>query len=286
MKANVATSDQSRRLIICEWTTNLCYPVRRYRSSPPARRQSQHHSRAKRRLPQTARPSHSNQPDRQQAGHGPCPPAHKPPPQTTHPGQGRPPADRPHSTAAGWRHRDAHSATGVDVEDRCPDGLRDFKITGFAKPHVDPSALCSSERFFCRFRCLGPQAEVAGVSGLCAWAAANASRWRRDSRVVAYLMAIMRAVVMAAPSSSVQATARPSGTCWSSGAAGGSAPVTRRQPIRTAFWAASTAIIPAACSSAWTERLAPFSAIGVPRAAAMTTAIRGAFARNHLTAHR
>ena len=81
MKANVATSDQSRRLIICEWTTNLCYPVRRYRSSPPARRQSQHHSRAKRRLPQTARPSHSNQPDRQQAGHGPCPPAHKPPPQ-------------------------------------------------------------------------------------------------------------------------------------------------------------------------------------------------------------
>jgi len=32
MKANVATSDQSRRLIICEWTTNLCYPVRRYRS--------------------------------------------------------------------------------------------------------------------------------------------------------------------------------------------------------------------------------------------------------------
>ena len=81
MKANVATSDQSRRLIICEWTTNLCYPVRRYRSSPPARRQSQHHSRAKRRLPQTARPSHSNRPDRQQAGHGPCTPAHKPPPQ-------------------------------------------------------------------------------------------------------------------------------------------------------------------------------------------------------------
>jgi len=218
MKANVATSDQSRRLIICEWTTNLCYPVRRYRSSPPARRQSQHHSRAKRRLPQTARPSHSNQPDRQQAGHGPCPPAHKPPPQPPTPDKdGLRPTD-----PIRRRHRDAHSATGVEVEDRCPDGLRDFKITGFAKPHVDPSALCSSERFFCRFRCLGPQAEVAGVSGLCAWAAANASRWRRDSRVVAYLMAIMRAVVMAAPSSSVQATARPSGTCWSSGAAGGS----------------------------------------------------------------
>jgi hypothetical protein len=79
----------------------------------------------------------------------------------------------------------------------------------------------------------GAQAQIAGVSELLAWAAA--SRWRRGNRKDAYLMAIMRDVVMAAPSSSVQATARPSGTCWSSGAAGGSPPVTRLQPIRAAF---------------------------------------------------
>ncbi len=280
MKANVATSDQSRRLIICEWTTNLCYPVRRYRSSPPITAPQPGHATAT--SDRTAQPL---KPARPASRLGTDPARLPTSPPTTHPGQGRPPADRPIRRRPVGGQRDAHSATGIYVEDRCPDGLRDFKITGFAKPHAEPSAPCSPE-IPLPAPSGGPQAQGAGVSWLCAWAAANASRWRRGNRLTAYLMAIMRAVVIAAPSSSVQATARPSGICWSSGAAGGSAPVTRRQPTRTAFCAASTAIIPAACSSARTERLASFSAIGVPRAAAMAAAIRGAFARNHLTAHR
>ena len=111
------------------------------------------------------------------------------------------------------------------------------------------------------------QAQVARVSALFARAAA-ASRWRRGNRKDAYLMAIMRAVVTAAPSSSVQATAWPSGIRWSSGLPGGSLPVTRLQPTRATFWAASTASSPAACFSARLERSLPSSAIGIPRAAA------------------
>ena len=110
------------------------------------------------------------------------------------------------------------------------------------------------------------QAEVALVSELFAWAAA--SRWRRGNRKDAYRMAIMRAVVTAAPSSSVQATAWTSGIRWSSGLAGGSVPVTRLQPTRATFWAASTASSPAACFSARLERSLPSSAIGIPRPAA------------------
>ena len=81
-------------------------------------------------------------------------------------------------------------------------------------------------------------------------------------------MANMRAVVMAAPSSSVQTTACISGTCWSSGAAGGSVPVTRLQQTRISFPAASTAISPVASFSARLARLSPFSAIGIPGTAA------------------
>jgi hypothetical protein len=97
-------------------------------------------------------------------------------------------------------------------------------------------------------------------------------------------MANMRAVAMAAPSSSVQATAWPSGICWSSGLAGGSLPLIRLQPTRITFWAASTAISPAASFSARTERPSPFFAIGSPRPAAKHRAICGVFTRNHLTA--
>ena len=61
---------------------------------------------------------------------------------------------------------------------------------------------------------LGSQAQTAELSGLSASAAAAdsvmLSCWLRNSLDV-YLMAIMRAVVIAAPITSVQATARPSG---------------------------------------------------------------------------
>ena len=98
-------------------------------------------------------------------------------------------------------------------------------------------------------------------------------------------MANMRAVAMAAPSSSVQATAWPSGTCWPSGLAGGSLPVIRLQPTRITFWAASTAISPVASFSARTERPSPFSAIGSPRARCQAPRPSAAsFARKHLTA--
>jgi len=118
---------------------------------------------------------------------------------------------------------------------------------------------------------LSPPAPVCSqdsLSGFFAGLAANACCWRRGNRLDAYRMAIMRAVATAAPSSSVQATAWTSGICWSSALAGGSLPVIRRQPIRATFWAASTAISPAASFSARTEGPSPFSAIGVPRAAA------------------
>jgi hypothetical protein len=125
---------------------------------------------------------------------------------------------------------------------------------------------CLGRTLNCTAIVASAQAEVARVSELFAWAAA--SRWRRGNRKDAYLMAIMRAVVTAAPSSSVQATAWTSGIRWSSGLAGGSVPVTRLQPTRATFWAASTASSPAACFSARLARSLPSSAIGIPRPAA------------------
>ena len=49
--------------------------------------------------------------------------------------------------------------------------------------------------------------------------------WPPGSSLDVYLMTIMRAVVMAAPITSAQEMAWPSGACWSSGPSGGSLPV-------------------------------------------------------------
>ncbi len=113
-----------------------------------------------------------------------------------------------------------------------------------------------------------PQVEVAGRSWLPVWPGAGSGRlcrWPRGNKVDAYLMAIMRAVVMAAPSSSVQATAWPRGTCLSSGAAGGSLPVTRLQPSCSPLRAATTATSPAASFSVRLARPSPLPGIGASR---------------------
>src|SRR6516225_11049961 len=84
-----------------------------------------------------------------------------------------------------------------------------------------------------------------------------------------YLMAIMRAVAMAAPITSVQTMARPSGACWSSGPSGGSLPVTRFQASWSPLKTPAATAIPTACFSVWLTRLSDLSpAIAIPRLAA------------------
>ena len=78
----------------------------------------------------------------------------------------------------------------------------------------------------------------------------------------------MRAPGTAAPSRATQAAAWASGTCWSSGAAGGFLPVTSSQPTCSPLCTATTASAAAGAFSIRLLRGSRSPAIGSPRSAA------------------
>src|SRR5690349_24236154 len=98
----------------------------------------------------------------------------------------------------------------------------------------------------------------------------------------AYLLAIMRAVFMAAPSSAAQVTAWPTGTCLLSGAAGGSVPVTSFQPACSPRRTANEATGAASSFSIRLLRGSRLPGIGILRGAAKHRRISRRPLRRHL----